>query len=175
MGNGFLSRSIFVVVLSGSIIPCAAAFQPHDGEPLRVRHDAPRQRTWYLVAGDGVYLQEEGGDALWRFALPGWVNTVRTQASDPDLVVEPDGSLLVSSNIVPDLWRVDADSRAVARLRVAPDQDTTKDFGFASLRIAGDGVLYAIGSIDGGGWRIDVEAGRAQRRAPQPEVARSAR
>jgi len=90
-------------------------------------------------------------------------------------VVEPDGAVLVSSNIVPDLWRVDAAAPAVTRLRFTLEQDATRDFGFASLRFTAEGALHAVGSIDGGAWRIDMGASRARRHFAHPEVARSAR
>ena len=90
-------------------------------EPLRAVHDAARNRIWLLEA-DGVYLQE--GARKTRFELPGWVYLSDAYACSPDLVLDAQGAAVVTSNVVPILWRIDPMLRRAQKIPVsAPLRD----------------------------------------------------
>ena len=76
----------------------------------------------------------------------------------------PRGEVLVTSDVVPAVWRVDARTLAVSVHPLALDADADKDVGFTSIaysRVAG--AYFARGSIDGACWRIDASLGSARK------------
>jgi hypothetical protein len=126
-------------------------------EPLRTVHDAARNRTWSLQA-DGVYLQGK------RFELPGWIHVGEPYACGPDLAVDAEGRAVVSSDIVPILWRVDPLKSRVTMHQLVLDADNDKDVGFSGLTYAADqGVFFAVSAVYGSLWRIDPLLRRAQK------------
>src|SRR5438105_6837883 len=130
-------------------------------EPLRAVHDAARNRIWLLEA-DGVYLQE--GARKTRFELPGWVYLSDAYACSPDLVLDAQGAAVVTSNVVPILWRVEPAGRQVTKHELTLDADADKDVGFTGLAYAADqGAFFAVSATYGSLWRIDPMLRRAQK------------
>ena len=126
-------------------------------EPLRTVHDATRNHTWVLQS-DGVYLQGK------RFELPGWIYAGEPYACGPDLAVDAQGRAVVSSNVVPVLWRIDPSKSQVTTHELALDTDVDKDVGFSGLVYAPDqGVFFAVSGVYGSLWRIDPLLRRAQK------------
>jgi hypothetical protein len=145
-----------IVALFLSLFSMAAT-----GADVRVRPDDLRGRTWVLRA-DALYLHDPGtGVPARRFALPGWVYVTPRFACEPDLVVEPGGAVLVSSNIVPSLWRVDPQDSSTTVLKIDLDPESVKDLGFTSLQWVEPGVMQANGSTERSRWRIDLANRRA--------------
>jgi len=139
-------------------VVAAAAFA---GEPLRTVQDAPRNRVWVLGT-DAVYLQ--AGAQQKRFALPGWVYALEPYACSPDIAIDAQGMAVVTSNVVPTVWRVDPRSGKVTSHELALDADTDKDLGFTGLAYAPDqGVFFAVSATYGSLWRIDPLLRRAQK------------
>jgi hypothetical protein len=141
--------------------PGARSYAPaqrwHDGElpALRFRLDAARNRLWILDrAGVDVFDVTERHRER-RVALPGWLWVDQPYGCAPDLVLEPTGAALVSSNVVPALWRIDADTFAVTRHDLALDADADKDVGFTGLAFVDRDVLLAVSGIHGSLWRVD--------------------
>lgn len=128
-------------------------------EPLLqvVRTDAARNRLWVLDQEALTLYDNLNGRRLRRVALPDWVLAGAGDACAPDVVLDRAGGVLVSSNVMPVLWRVDAQSFEVTRIELALDSDTDKDVGFTGLSFAGDGVLIAAGATFGSLWRIDLD------------------
>ena len=126
-------------------------------EPLRTVHDAGRNHTWVLQS-DGVYLHGK------RFELPGWIYVNGSYACAPDLAVDAQGRAVVSSNVVPVLWRIDPSKSQVTTHELALDADADKDVGFSGLVYAPDqGVFFAVSGVYGSLWRIDPLLRRAQK------------
>lgn len=135
----------------------------HETRAILVRRDELRARTWLLRA-DALYLYEdEPGTRARRFALPGWIYVTPRLAREPDLLVEAGGTVLVSSNIVPALWRVDPEASSTTELELELHPETSRDFGFTTLRFAQNGALHASGSIDRSRWQVDLLNRRAIR------------
>src|SRR5438128_11534832 len=126
-------------------------------EPLRTVHDASRNRTW-LLQPDGVYLNGK------RFELPGWIHAGEPYACGPSLAVDAEGRAVVSSDVVPVLWRIDPLKSQVTRHELVLDADADKDVGFSGLVYAPDQeVFFGVSSVYGSLWRIDPLLRRAQK------------
>ena len=161
MGNG----SIITFFLSLAAANVLAA------EPLRTVQDASRNRVWVLER-DAIYLHE--GAQKKRYELPGWTYVTEAYACSPDVTVDGQGAAVVTSNIVPVVWRVEPAKARVTRHELVLDADTGKDVGFTGLTYAADqNVFFAVSAIYGTLWRIDPLLRRAQqirsrRRSPTP-------
>lgn len=150
-------RSLKTIAVSLSLL-VANAFA---AEPLRTVQDASRNRVWVLES-DALYLHD--GARKMRFELPGWVYAIDAYACAPDVAVDPQGAAIVTSNVVPVLWRVEPGRAQVTRHELALDADTDKDVGFSGLAYAPDqGVFFAVSATYGSLWRIDALLRRAQK------------
>jgi hypothetical protein len=88
--------------------------------------------------------------------LAGWVAAYAPHAAPPACVVEPRGTVLMSSNIVPDLWRIDPATGSVDRLPIRLIDHANRDIGFTDLEMVNARGLRAKSAIDGSRWRIDL-------------------
>jgi hypothetical protein len=130
-------------------------------EPLRTVHDAARNRVWVLES-DAVYLHE--GTQKKRFELPGSVQAREPYSCAPALAIDAQGAVVVTSNVMPVLWRIDAAKAQVTRHELTLDADTDKDVGFTGLTYVPDqGVFFAVSATYGSLWRIDPLLRRAQK------------
>lgn len=130
-------------------------------EPLRTVQDASRNRIWVLER-DGIYLHE--GAQKKRYELPGWIYVTAAYACSPDLAIDAQGDAVVTSNIVPVVWRVEPAKAQVTRHELVLDADTGKDVGFTGLTYAADqNAFFAVSAIHGSLWRIDPLLRRAQK------------
>ena len=124
-------------------------------------HDASRNRVWILER-DAVYLHE--GTQKRRFELPGWIYATEAFACMPDLALDAQGAAVVSSNVVPVLWRVEPAKAQVTRHELTLDADADKDVGFSGLAYAREpGVFFAVSATHGSLWRVDPLLRRAQK------------
>ncbi|MGH8700184.1 MAG: hypothetical protein ACREVR_03265, partial [Burkholderiales bacterium] len=91
----------------------------------------------------------------------------------PDLALGPQGEAVITSNILPTLWRIDPDTLAVSVHPLSLDADTDKDVGFSGLAYSPQhGAFLAASYHHGSLWRIDPLLERAQKiplSAPIPE------
>jgi hypothetical protein len=131
---------------------------------LRVREDSARNHVWVLQR-EAVYLYDAKSRALrGRYELPDWIYVGDRYGCAPDLAVDAAGTAVVSSNIAPVLWRIDAAKHAVTRHELVLDADRDKEVGFSGLAYAPDqGVFFAVSSLHGSLWRIDPLLRRAQK------------
>ena len=130
-------------------------------EPLRTVHDAGRNRVWVLDS-EAVYLHE--GAQKKRFELPGWVHAREPYICAPALAVDAQGAVVVTSNVMPVVWRIEPAKAQVTKHELTLDADTDKDLGFTGLTYAPDqGVFFAVSATYGSLWRIDPLLRRAQK------------
>jgi len=157
--------------------PCAAEQTPQPSTSVltastaaaAVRQESIRaaERTWWL-ASDGVGTRAPGLEAL--VALPGWQWVGEQHSCPPALAIGPRGEALVTSNVVPSVWRIDPDTLAVSLHELELDSDQDKDVGFSSLRYSSDaGVWLAFSAAHGSTWQIDSTLTRATKVAHNPE------
>jgi streptogramin lyase len=98
--------------------------------------------------------------------LPGWVWAGAPYGCLPDLALGPRGEAVVTSNVLPTLWRIDPDSLAVSVHALALDADDDKDVGFTGLVYSPQhGAFFAASHAHGSLWRIDPQL-RTARKMP---------
>lgn len=129
---------------------------------LLVSGSAVAQRSWVIDGGELVL--REAGKPRRAVTLPGWHWAGEPYACAPAVASGPGGEVVVTSNVVPVLWKIDPVSLAVSVHRLQLDTDTDKDVGFSGLAYSGrDGAWLAVSEAHGTVWRIDPLLRRAQR------------
>lgn len=165
MGNGTLTILAAAALLSAGcdtrVAPPQASLDLAAPE-ARYQLDAARKRLWVLT-DDGVFLQDlaRPGRAI---SLPDWVWAGRAHACLPVLALGPEGEVLVTSNVVPTLWRIHPETLAVSVHPLALDADNDKDVGFSGLAWSPEqGAFVALSSAHGSLWRIDPQLTSARK------------
>lgn len=118
-------------------------------------------RVWQLTR-NGVVVQDAGRTT--RVPLPDWVYAGPRFGCAPVLAVGPDGEAVVTSDVVPTLWRVDPRTLAVTRHELKLESDNDKDVGFVDLAWEEkQGAYFAASTADGALWRIDRDLKAARK------------
>jgi hypothetical protein len=132
------------------------------------RADLERNRLWVLEP-EALSLHDNlNGRRLRRIALPGPFFVGEEHACPPDIAWDAAGTVFVSSNVLPVLWRINPRSFEVTRIELALGDDADKDVGFTGLSFAADGVLIAAGTTFASLWRIDLRTETASKIASFP-------
>ena len=135
---------------------CAAA------DPYRYRAQPERGRAW-VIEGNELYL-EEARKPRRAIALPGWQWAGQPYACVPDIAIGPRGEAVVTSNVVPVVWKIDPDTLAVSTHGVQLDADADKDVGFSGLVYSErHGAYLGVSELTGTLWRVDPLLRRAQK------------
>jgi hypothetical protein len=135
-----------------------------EGQPvLRFQKDSARQRGWILTPTGVVVVDFKLRQSIALVQLPEWTWAGAEYSCVPDLAVGPKGEALVSSNVMPTLWRIDPITLAVTRHEPVLDADTTKDVGFTGLTYSAKQEAFFAVSEFGALWRIDPLFRRAQK------------
>lgn len=161
MKNGIAAvlASFSLVTLTG----CESDAAPAETSALRYQADASRDRIWTLTR-DGVVLQLRAKPGKTTVELPDWAWVNPQWACPPDLAIGPKGEVLITSNVVPTLWKVDPETLAVTVHALALGSDTNKDFGFSRLVYSRDkGVFIATSDVLPSTWEIDPQLTRARK------------
>lgn len=146
----------FSIAASGGCGPGAVPSRPHEA-------GAARDRTW-TVTRDGVLLQDRANPGTTLVPLPDWLWAGAPYGCGPDLALGPKGEIVVTSDVLPTLWRIDPQTRAVSVHPLALDADADKDVGFSSISYsARHGTYFAVSHDHGSLWRIDPLLRRAQK------------
>lgn len=162
----FLAASM--VLIAGCDIGAAPRQASNEAPELqlpgaRYQVDPARNRIWVLTP-EGVFLFDVSRPERAAVPLPGWVWAGAPYACLPDLALGPRGEALVTSNVLPTLWRIDPDSLAVSVHELALDADTDKDVGFTGLVFSPQhGAFFAASQAHGSLWRIDPLLRTAQK------------
>lgn len=138
-----------------------------------VRADAQRNRLWVLDPEALTLYDNLNGRRLRRLALPEPFLVGDEYACPPDIALDAAGTVFVSSNVLPVLWRIDPQGFEITRIELALNADTDKDFGFTGLSFAGDDILIAAGSTFASLWRIDIRTASATKIASYPAATRA--
>jgi hypothetical protein len=126
------------------------------------RHDESRDRLWRLTPA-GVIVHEPGRTV--RVPLPEWTYAGPSYGCVPSLGLGSDGEAVVSSDVVPVLWRIDPRTLAVTRHELRLESDGDKDVGFINLAWAA-GAWLATSTADGAPWRIEATLRSARKLGP---------
>jgi hypothetical protein len=138
---------------------------PQNPSPsVRYRMDQARNRMWVLTP-DGVFLYDASTPkTIVEVALPSWQSVDAPYSCLPDLALGPRGEAVVTSNAVPTLWKIDAETLAVSVHDLALDADSHKDIGFSGLAYSAEHkVFFAMSDAHGSLWRIDPLLTKAQK------------
>lgn len=138
-----------------------------------VRADAQRNRLWVLDPEALTLYDNLNGRRLRRLALPEPFLVGDEHACPPDIALDAAGTVFVSSNVLPVLWRIDPQGFEITRIELALNADTDKDFGFTGLSFAGDDTLIAAASTFASLWRIDIRTVSATKIASFPAATRA--
>ena len=151
-----MRNKIFWLLTAALVSSQAAA------DPYRYRPQPERGRTW-VIEGNELYL-EEARQPRRVVKLPAWQWAGQPYACAPDIAIGPRGEAVVTSNVLPVLWKIDPDTLAVSMHRVQLDADQDKDVGFSGLVYSEQhGAYLAISELTGTLWRIDPLLRRAQK------------
>jgi len=138
----------------------------YDGkQPIfRYRVDPVRNRAWVLAA-DGVHVYDLGTQKrIGSATLRDWIWAGEPYSCSPDMVLGPGGEAIVSSDVLPSLWRVDPVTLVVSRHDLSLDQDADKDVGFSGLVYsANENAFLGVSHFHGSLWRIDLSLRRARK------------
>lgn len=129
---------------------------------IQTQVDPARDRVWSLT-GSGVTLHDHRKGQQIVLPLPGWLWAGAPYGCPPRLALGPRGEVIVTSDVLPKLWRIDPQTLAVTVHAPALDSQADRDAGFAALSYsARHGAYFAQGSTPGSLWRIDPTLSRGQ-------------
>lgn len=139
----------------------AVAASPSPAEHRR--SDRVRERTWVL-SERGVILYDLKRGERTPIALPRWHWAGGRYGCLPALALGPKGEVVITSDVVPTLWKIDPETLLVTVHTVALDSDTEMDVGFAELAYSPrHGAYYAVSHAHGTIWKVDTLLRRAQK------------
>jgi len=131
-------------------------------EPFRYRPQPELARAW-VIDGDTLFL-EEARKPRRAIKLADWKWAGEPYACAPDIAIGPRGEVVVTSNVLPVLWKIDPYTLAVSMHRLQLDGDTDKDVGFSGIAYSErNGAYFAVSEHHGSVWRIDPLLRRAQK------------
>lgn len=160
MLDRLLRRLQSIAVMAGI---SAGAIAGDGAEILRFQKDPARDREWILTPNGVAVVDKRKGAAPTLVSLPDWVWAREAYLCPPDLALGPNGEAVVSSNVLPSLWRIDPVSLRATKHDLALDADSDRDVGFTGLTWSAKLGVY-FGVADAGTlWRIDPLLRRAQK------------
>lgn len=120
------------------------------------------------LQADGVMVRSPGREEL--VILPDWMWVDGAHACPPALAVGPRGEILVTSNVLASVWKVDPRTLKVTVHHLELDSDGDKDVGFSTLRYSPDeGAWLAFSAAHGSTWRIDPTLTQGKKIAYNPD------
>jgi hypothetical protein len=168
------ASNILVAALSLVLAACHAPAPPSAAKTVTRQNLLPyegrilpagRDLMW-LLSADGLFLQDTRSAQRLAVNLPDWQWAAEPYACMPDLALGPKGEVIVTSNVVPKLWRVDAESLAVTVHALELDADNDKDVGFAGLVHSPlHAAYFAVSQLHGSLWMIDSTLQRGRKLA----------
>lgn len=148
MSNGIATNLLVTAALAFALGGC-------DRGPSQ-----PAGRISWQLTRDGVVSV----DGQAQIALPAWLWVKAPYACPPALATGPRGEAVVTSNVMPTLWRIDPQTLAVTTHPLTLDADAGKDVGFSGLVYSAEHAAYfAVSEPHGSLWKIDAQLSYAQK------------
>jgi len=145
--------SIVISTALAGLAGCEGNAVPNASPMLRVQIDASHERSYGLTR-EGVVIQSASGSRQF-VSLPGWL-WVDAPHCPPDIALGPEGEAVITSNVVPTLWRIDPQTLAVTVHPLTLDSDRGKDLGFAALAYSAEQATFvAYSGVQRSVWKID--------------------
>jgi len=168
-----MRTAIATILAAAALAGCESTTQPSAATMLGYQVDGERNRSIWLTR-DGVLIHSAAAQPV-RVELPGWIYAGAPHCP-PTLVLGPNGDVLVTSNVIPTLWRIDAETLAVTTHPLALDRDQDKDVGFAAVVYAPEQRGYiAYSETLRSTWKIDASLQGASRLGVNAVEPRSAK
>ena len=154
------ARFLLTIALAATW-PCAA-----DEIHAKDIYAAPHSISW--LQQDGVVVA--GPDRRRLVTLPEWTRAGESHACPPALAVGPRGEILVTSNVLPSVWRIDPHTLKVTVHELELDSDRDKDVGFSTLQYShAEKAWFAFSAALGSTWRIDPGLTQGKKIASKPD------
>jgi len=145
--------SILTVIALVGLAGCESSARPGASAMLGYRIDAARERSLWLMR-EGVLIHSAAARPK-LVTLPDWIYAGPPHCP-PDLAVGPKGEIVVTSNVLPTLWRIDPETLAVTVHAITLDVDTDKDVGFAAVVYSPEQAAFLVYSgVQRSVWKID--------------------
>src|SRR5512138_236747 len=138
----------------------------------RYQVNATQGRIWWLTR-EGVFVHDAETPQKRFVPIPGWVTVDTAYACPPALALGPKGEALVTSNVLPTVWKIDPETLAVSEHALALDADQDKDVGFSGLVYSSEHAAFFAVSEFGSLWRIDPELTRGEKVALSAPMAKA--
>lgn len=149
-----MKTAIATILAAGVLAGCESSVQPSAANLIGYQVDDQRNRSVWLTR-DGVQIHSASAQPV-QVELPGWIYAGEPYCP-PALAVGPKGEVVITSNVVPTLWRIDAETLVVTMHPLALDSDPDKDVGFAAVIYAPEQRGYiAYSEIQRSAWKIDA-------------------
>ena len=162
-----MGKAIVAMLVAAVLSGCDTNAQPAQWPSVRQQRDPASDRVWRLTR-EGVSLYA-AGQRQAVISLPGWIWVDEPYSCPPDVAIGPKGEALVTSNVVPTLWKIDPTTLAVTVHALKLSADDDKDIGFTGLAYSAHrGAFFAVSDTYGSTWRIDAELTRATKVASGP-------
>jgi hypothetical protein len=129
---------------------------------VRYQVDPANGRIWWLTR-EGVFVHDAKIPQKRFVPIPGWVSVDVAYACLAALALGPKGEALVTSNILPTVWKIDPETLAVSEHALVLDADQDKDLGFSGLVYSSEHAAFFAVSELGSLWRIDPDLTRGEK------------
>lgn len=169
-----MRTAIATILAAAALAGCESSVQPSAATMLGYQVDGERNRSVWLTR-DGVLIHSAAAQPV-RVELPGWIYAGGPHCP-PSFALGPKGEVVVTSNVIPTLWRIDAESLAVTVHPLVLDSDQDKDVGFAAVAYVPEQRAYmAYSETLRSAWKIDTSLkGASKLGAAAAERPRSAK
>ena len=160
MNYGTAVRSTIAISLLAACATSAVA----DPDPavLKSLADGASKRVYVLVR-DGVEVGDAGSRHKLAFVpLNDWVWVGEKYSCPPDIALAPEGDILVTSNVLPVVWRIDRRTLAIKAHKPVLEQDQGRDIGFIGIRWSRNLRAYVALSASGATWHLDPSLSRGR-------------
>ena len=153
MWNGKIRRKIAFAAVAFALF---ASGCNNKAPMLQFQKDPSRDRDWVLTSEGVTVLDLNSRREVAQIRLPDWHWAGAPNGCVPALALGPNGEALVSSDVLPVLWRIDPDTLAVSRHELTLEDNAGMDVGFSALSYAAKpGAYFAVACGHGSVWRVD--------------------
>lgn len=159
------SAMIFVASVACEAVAPVQARPATEGGPVVERVDPAHGRVW-RVSRAGVEMSDPSGTT--SIDLPDWQWIAPPYGCLPDIALGPGGEAVVTSNVLPTLWRIDPRSLAVTVHPLILDSDPDKDIGFSRIVYSPErGAYYGLAEQHRSVWEIPTRLTEARKVPPR--------
>lgn len=155
-------------------VSSTSAVADPDPGVLKSLADGARNRIYVLVQ-DGVEVLDAASRRKVAFvALNDWIWVGEKYSCPPDIILAPEGDILVTSNVVPVIWRIDRRTLATTVHKLVLEKDQGRDIGFIGMRWSRNMRAFVAISGSGASWHVDASLSRGRKMggAPAAPMAR---